>query len=95
MTLAMFMTWLVVAVATGWVAGAAMKYGGHGMTADIFLALSGSGAAWLLAWAIALFPEPRLVATAVVAFAGAGVAISAQRKFFYVPLGRAHARHRR
>ena len=95
MTLAMFVTWIVVAGVTGWAAGSVMKYGGHGMKADVLLALSGSGLACAVAAGIDLFPQSGLVATAVVAFAGAGVVIAAQRKFFYAPLGRLPARNGR
>jgi uncharacterized membrane protein YeaQ/YmgE (transglycosylase-associated protein family) len=89
MTLATFVMWLVIAVVTGWAGGGVMKSGGHGMKADILLALTGSGLAAGVAAAIDLFPESGLAATAVVAFAGAGAALAVQRKWFCAPLGRA------
>ena len=81
MTLATFVTWFVVAVVTGWAASAAVKYGGHGMIADVFLALTGGGVAFAIAAGIGLFPD--LAATALVALSGAGLAIAIQRKFFH------------
>jgi hypothetical protein len=86
MTLATFVTWLVVAVVTGGVASAAVKYGGHGIIADVFLALTGGGVAFAIAAGIGLFPG--LAATALVALSGAGLAIAVQRKFFHAaPFG--------
>lgn len=84
MTFATFATWIVVGVVVAWGAGA-----GRGRTADVFLGLAGSGVAYLVAWSLGMFPEPGVVATAIVACAGAGTAIALQRKFFYVPLGKA------
>ena len=47
-----FMTWIVVAVVTGWAAGIVVKNGGHGTKADVLLAAGGSlasaGAAFAL-----------------------------------------------
>lgn len=90
MTLLTFVTWIVVAVVTAWGAAGVMKYGGHGLKADILLGLTGSGSACGIAWSIDMFPDPGIAATAVVAFAGAGAVIAFQRRFFYAPLGKAH-----
>lgn len=91
MTFLAFATWIVVAVGTAWGAAAVMKYGGHGLTADVLLGLIGSGSACGIVWGIDMFPELGMAATALVAFAGAGAAIALQRKFFYAPTGNADA----
>ncbi len=90
MTLLTFATWIVVALGTAWGASAVMKYGGHGLKADILLGLTGGGSACVIAWSLDMFPEPGIAATAVVACAGAGVVIALQRRFFYAPPGKAH-----
>jgi uncharacterized membrane protein YeaQ/YmgE (transglycosylase-associated protein family) len=83
-----FATWIVVALLTAWGAGVVMKDGGHGLKADIPLGLAGSGGAWVLASTLDMFPEPGMIATAVVAFAGAAGVIAVQRRFFHAPLAR-------
>ena len=85
MTFATFATWIVVGVVVAWGASVVMKYGGRGRSSDVFLGFAGSGAAYLGAWG--MFPEPGVVATAIVSGTGAALAIAIQRKFFYVPLG--------
>ena len=89
MTLLTFATSIVVAVLTAWGAGAVMKYGGNGLKADVLLGLAGSGTACVLAWILDVFSEPGMISTAIIAFAGAGGVIALQRRFFYVPLGKA------
>lgn len=86
MTFATFATWIVVGVVVAWGTSAVMKYGGRGRTSDVLLGFAGSGAASLGAWGLGVFPEPGIVATAIVAGAGAALAIVIQRQFFYVPL---------
>ena len=87
MTLTTFVTWIVVAVLTGWAAGIVMKDGGHGIMADVLLAVAGSGLASGIAAGIDLFPQAGLAASAVVALVGAGAVIAVQRKFFHARLG--------
>jgi uncharacterized membrane protein YeaQ/YmgE (transglycosylase-associated protein family) len=81
MTFAMFLTWIVVAAVTGGAASAIIKRRGQGTMADIILALMGGGLACGGAVASDLFPQFGLVATALIAFAGACVAIGIQRRF--------------
>jgi uncharacterized membrane protein YeaQ/YmgE (transglycosylase-associated protein family) len=85
MTLTTFVTWIAVAVVTGWAAGLVGKAGGHGTKADILLAVAGSGLASSIAAGIDLFPHADLAASAVIAFVGAVAAVAAQRRFFYAP----------
>jgi uncharacterized membrane protein YeaQ/YmgE (transglycosylase-associated protein family) len=84
-----FATWIVVAIATAWVAGALMKAGGYGVKADITLGLAGSGVACVTAWSLDMFPGPAIGATAIIAFVAAAAAITLQRRFFTAPPGNA------
>ena len=85
MTLVMFVSWIVVAAATGWAAGAVMTYGGHGRKTDMFLALGGAGLVCSVAAAMDLFAGSHFWVPALVAFFSASGAITAQRLFFSVP----------
>jgi uncharacterized membrane protein YeaQ/YmgE (transglycosylase-associated protein family) len=86
MTLTTFVTWIVVAVVIGWAAAVLARDGGHGIKADVLLAVAGSGVASVGAAGIDLFPQSGLAASAVVAVVGAVAAIAVQRKFFDAPL---------
>jgi len=85
MTFLTFATWIVVALMTAWAASAVMKYGGHGLKADVLLGLTGGGAACGIAFSLGVFPQPGIAATAVVACVGAGVVIALQRRSFQAP----------
>ena len=82
MTLLTFVTWNVVALGTACGAGAVLKYGGHGLKADVLLAIVGSGSVCGIAWSLDILPDPGVAATAIAAFAGAGALIALQRRFF-------------
>lgn len=75
-----FATWLAVGLATGGVAGSALKSGGRGRASDIALALFGSSLVSLVgafAWEAAT--DVGVAGTALLAFVGAAGAIGAQR----------------
>jgi uncharacterized membrane protein YeaQ/YmgE (transglycosylase-associated protein family) len=78
----MFVTWTLVGLLTGWLAGFVMKDGGHGLISDLLLGLVGSRAANVIFSALDITPAPGQIVTAVavVAFVGAAIAIVAQRK---------------
>jgi uncharacterized membrane protein YeaQ/YmgE (transglycosylase-associated protein family) len=82
MNLEMFVTWALVGLLTGWLAGFVMKDGGHGLISDLLLGLVGSSAANVIFSALGITPAPgqMVAAVAVVAFAGAAIVIVAQRK---------------
>ena len=81
MSFAMFVTWVLVGVSAGLLAGLVMKRGGYGLRADIILGLVGSiGANWILR-GFGIFPGAGIAAGAVVALLGAAIPIVAQRKF--------------
>jgi uncharacterized membrane protein YeaQ/YmgE (transglycosylase-associated protein family) len=80
MSFSMFVTWVLLGVLGGVLAGLLMKRGGHGLKSDIILGLVGSiGLSWIFR-AIGMFPNAGIVAMAFVAFIGAAIAIVAQRK---------------
>jgi uncharacterized membrane protein YeaQ/YmgE (transglycosylase-associated protein family) len=82
MNLEMFVTWALVGILTGWLAGFVMKDGGHGLISDLLLGLVGSSAANVMFSALGIPPAPgqTVTAVAVVAFVGAAMVIVAQRK---------------
>lgn len=82
MNLEMFVTWALVGLLTGWLAGFVMKDGGHGLISDLLLGLVGSSAANVIFSALGITPAPgqMVAAVSVVAFAGAAIVIVAQRK---------------
>jgi uncharacterized membrane protein YeaQ/YmgE (transglycosylase-associated protein family) len=79
MSFSMFVTWVLLGVLGGVLAGLLMKRGGYGLKPDIYIGLIGSiGLSWIFR-AIGLFPNAGIVAMAFVAFIGAAIAIVAQR----------------
>jgi uncharacterized membrane protein YeaQ/YmgE (transglycosylase-associated protein family) len=84
MNLEMFLTWVLVGLLTGWLAGFVMKDGGYGLISDLMLGLVGSSAASAIFWGLGITPEPGkfVTAVAVVAFVGAAIVIVAQRKVY-------------
>lgn len=84
MTLAMFVTWMAVGLATGGLTGLAMKGGGYGLIWDLILGLAGSGAATVIVWmAGGVSSGAGPLAAALVAFVGAVLVIVGQRKIWY------------
>ncbi len=82
MSFTMFVTWVLVGVVAGVLAGLAMKRGGYGLKKDVIFGLVGSiGASWIFR-AVGVVPEAGIVAMAVVASIGAVIPIVAQRKIW-------------
>ena len=82
MSFAMFVTWGLMGLLAGLLAGLVMKRGGHGLKKDIILGLVGSiGLSWTVQalWALS---GAGIVAVAVVALIGAAVAIIVQRRMW-------------
>jgi uncharacterized membrane protein YeaQ/YmgE (transglycosylase-associated protein family) len=80
MSFAMFVTWVLVGVLAGVLAGFVMKRGGYGLKTDVIVGLVGSiGGSWIFR-AVGVFPGAGIVAMAFVAFIGAAILIVAQRK---------------
>lgn len=82
MSFTMFVTWVLVGVVAGVLAGFVMKRGGYGLSKDVTLGLAGSiGAGWIFR-AVGVFPGAGIGAMAVVASIGAVIPIIAQRKIW-------------
>ena len=82
MSFAVFVTWVLVGLSAGLLAGLVMKRGGYGLKRDIILGLVGGIAGGWIFRAFGVFPGAGIVAVAVVAFVGAAIPIVAQRKFW-------------
>jgi uncharacterized membrane protein YeaQ/YmgE (transglycosylase-associated protein family) len=79
MSIAVFVSWALVGVLAGALAGYAMKSGGYGLRWDIILGFAGSLVGNWIVMTLGVFPQAEM-ATTVVAFVGATVSIVAQRK---------------
>lgn len=80
MSFVMFVSWVLVGVLAGILAGFAMKRGGYGLRWDIILGVAGSIVGSWIFLALGISPEAGMVTMAVVAFVGAVIPIVAQRK---------------
>jgi len=77
----MVVSWVVVGLLAGWLAGIVMKGGGYGLVGDLVLGLVGSVVGGWIALGVSagggIFP------TVFVAFVGAVIVIIAQRKLWH------------
>jgi uncharacterized membrane protein YeaQ/YmgE (transglycosylase-associated protein family) len=80
MEFGMFVSWVVVGLLAGGLAEIVMKYGGYGLIGDLVLGLVGSVVGGGIFWALGVSAGGGLFPTVYVAFAGAVIAIVAQRK---------------
>ena len=83
MNAVMFSTSIAVDLLTGWQANIVMKDGGHGLVRDLVLGVIGSSAATAALTALDGASDAGPFVTACVAFAGAALVITAQRKFWH------------
>ena len=83
MDFGMFVSWVVVGLLAGWLAGFAMKDGGYGLIGDMALGLIGSVAGGWIFRAPGDFRGRRVFPTVLVAFFGAVIVIVAQRKLWH------------
>ena len=82
MSFVIFVTWVLMGLLAGLLAGLVMKRGGHGLKKDIILGLVGSiGGSWIVQtmWVLS---GAGIVAVAVVALIGAAVPIFVQRRMW-------------
>jgi len=80
MEFGMFVSWVVVGLLAGWLAGSVMKGGGYGLAGDMVLGLIGSVVGGWIFWALGASAGGGLVPTVFAAFVGAAIVIVAQRK---------------
>ena len=82
MSVTIFVSWVLVGVLVGALAGFAMKRGGYGLQTDLVFGLVGSiGVPWILR-AYGVFADAGIGAMATVACIGAVLSIVAQRKIW-------------
>jgi len=82
MNLDLFVMWVVVGLAAGWLAGLMMKDGGYGLMGDLALGLAGSVVGSVLFQAFG-YSEAGLFALIAVAFLGAAIVLVGQRQFWH------------
>jgi uncharacterized membrane protein YeaQ/YmgE (transglycosylase-associated protein family) len=80
MELGMFVSWVVVGLLAGWLAGFVMKDGGYGLIWDLALGLVGSVVGGWIFRALSVSAGGSLIPTVFIAFAGAVIVLIAQRK---------------
>jgi uncharacterized membrane protein YeaQ/YmgE (transglycosylase-associated protein family) len=80
MEFGMFVSWVVVGLLAGGLAGFVMKNGGYGLIGDLVLGIVGSVVGGGIFWALGVSAGGGLFPTAYVAFAGAVIVLVAQRK---------------
>ena len=84
MDFGMFISWVVVGLLAGWLAGFVMKGGGYGLIGDMILGLVGSVAGGWIFRALSVSMGGGVYPTVLAAFVGAAIVIVAQRKFWHV-----------
>ncbi len=85
MTVDIFVTWILVGLLTGSLAGIIQRNGWHGLMADLLLGLFGSGGASWIAWALGLPPSGGMLTTAAIAFFGAALILVAESRGWSAP----------
>lgn len=80
-----FVTFVVVGVVVGWLAGVAMPEGGSGLTWDLMLGIAGSGVTNVIGWGAGLTEGVGLPTMVLVGAVGAILVIVAQRKIWPAP----------
>jgi len=75
-----FLTWVLVGVLAGAVAGVVLRHGGHGLKSDVGLALVGSVGMGVLSRALGLTAQGGMLWVVVVVSIGAAIPIVAQRR---------------
>ena len=71
MEFGMFVSWVVVGLFAGWLAGFVMKGGGYGLVGDLVLGLVGSVVGGGIFWALGVSTGGGLFPTVFVALVGA------------------------
>lgn len=72
-------TWLLVGLIAGWLAGQVMKGGGYGILVDLILGLLGGVVGGWLFGALGIWPGGGLIGAIIVAFVGAVILVGISR----------------
>jgi uncharacterized membrane protein YeaQ/YmgE (transglycosylase-associated protein family) len=74
-----FLTWIIVGLIAGWLAGQVMKGGGYGILVDIILGLLGGLLGGWLFGQLGIWPGGGVVGSIIVAFIGAVILVGITR----------------
>lgn len=72
-------TWIIVGLIAGWLAGQVMKGGGYGVLVDIILGLLGGVLGGWLFGALGVWPGGGVIGAILVAFVGAVILVALSR----------------
>ncbi|MGA9527425.1 MAG: GlsB/YeaQ/YmgE family stress response membrane protein [Terriglobales bacterium] len=74
-----FITWIVVGLIAGWLAGQLMKGGGYGVLVDIILGILGGVVGGWIFGALGIWPAGGVIGSIIVAFVGAVILVGITR----------------
>jgi len=74
-----FLTWIIVGLIAGWLAGQVMKGGGYGILVDIILGILGGLLGGWLFGQLGIWPGGGVVGSIIVAFIGAVILVGITR----------------
>jgi uncharacterized membrane protein YeaQ/YmgE (transglycosylase-associated protein family) len=74
-----FITWIVVGLIAGWLAGQVMKGGGYGVLVDIILGILGGIVGGWLFGMLGIWPGGGMIGAIIVAFVGAVILVGLTR----------------
>ncbi len=74
-----FITWIVVGLVAGWLAGQVMKGGGYGIIVDIILGILGGVLGGWLFGVLGIWPGGGIVGAIIVALVGAIILVGISR----------------
>jgi uncharacterized membrane protein YeaQ/YmgE (transglycosylase-associated protein family) len=73
------LTWIVVGLIAGWLAGQVMKGGGYGVLVDILLGIVGGIVGGWLFGTLGIWPGGGIIGAILVAFVGAVILVALSR----------------
>ena len=74
-----FITWIVVGLIAGWLAGQVMKGGGYGILVDIVLGVLGGIVGGWVFGLLGIWPGGGMIGSIIVAFVGAVILVAITR----------------
>jgi uncharacterized membrane protein YeaQ/YmgE (transglycosylase-associated protein family) len=74
-----FVTWILVGLIAGWLAGQVMKGGGYGVLVDIILGILGGVLGGWVFGLLGIWPGGGVLGAIIVAFVGAVILVSISR----------------
>jgi uncharacterized membrane protein YeaQ/YmgE (transglycosylase-associated protein family) len=74
-----FITWILVGLIAGWLAGQLMKGGGYGVLVDIILGILGGVVGGWVFGIVGIWPAGGIIGSIIVAFVGAIILIGITR----------------